>query len=78
MTETMRVKIRTTDQQWTAQHAERTEDEAAVVSIPTSAIERLTFAGRDMIRFDLRVVGKRLPRDWMNPHTMLPTSYVVA
>jgi hypothetical protein len=78
MTEMTRVKIRTTDQQWTAKHAERVEDEAAIVAIPTAAIERLTFAKRDMIRFDLRVVGKRLPRDWMNPHTMLPTSYVVA
>jgi hypothetical protein len=71
------IKVRTTDQQWIAKHAQRVEDEAAVINVADSAIERLTFAGCAMVRFDLRTVGKRIPRDWPNPWAMLPTTYVV-
>lgn len=72
----MQVKIRTSDKQWTAEHSERTDDGAAVVTIPGDKVERVTFAGREMVRFDLRIVGK-LPADWPNAWAMLPSTYVV-
>jgi len=74
----MRIKIRTTDTQWTADHAESVTDGIAIVSVPAKSVERLTFANREMIRFDLRVIGKRIPRDWGNAAAMLPASYVVS
>lgn len=78
------VRINTSDMNWIRRHA--SEDDAVVygtdiqghvyfqVEIQIPEIERVRFAGAEMIRFDL---GDDLPSDAMNRWTMVPASYLV-
>lgn len=72
----MRIAITTTDAEYAAMR--ETDDQGRViVTIPDAQVERLTFAGRDMIRFDLRLAGN-LPKGWANPFTMYPVSRIAS
>lgn len=72
---TTRIAITTTDTAYAATH-EVDSTGRVIVEINDSAIERLTFAGRDMIRFDLQSAGK-LPRDFGNRYAMYPSTRIV-
>lgn len=67
------VEILTSDTAWAVKHGTPGRNGRTAVQI--AAVERLTFAGADMIRFDLGTVAKRLPRDWGNRWTMIPASH---
>ena len=67
-----RIEIRTEDTAWAAEHSTPGRDGRVVVS--AEAVERVTFAGQDMVRFDL---GTALPSDWWNRYAMVPASWVV-
>lgn len=69
----VQVEIRTSDAQWAQQHGAPGRDERIVITV--DSVERLTFAGRDMVRFKL---GAKLPSDWPNRWGMVPASWVVA
>lgn len=71
-----RIEIRTTDTDWAARNATPGRNGRVVISVDT--VERLPFAGVDMVRFDMQTVAKRLPNDWFNRYTMVPASWVVA
>lgn len=75
-----RVKIRTNDRAWAARNNLDFQDEGmgdgygfATLTVPT--VEQVTFAGRDMVRFNL---GADLPRDYPNPWVLTPATNVVA
>ncbi|MEV7264689.1 hypothetical protein AB0N38_14165 [Micromonospora aurantiaca] len=69
----VQLEIRTSDAQWARQHGTPGRDERTVIKV--DKVEPLTFAGRDMVRFDL---GAKLPSDWPNRWGMVPASWVVA
>lgn len=71
----VQVEIRTSDQQWSQQHGTPGRDERVVVDV--EHVEPLTFAGRDMVRFDLAQVSATLPSDWLNRWAMVPASWLV-
>lgn len=79
----MIVKIHTSDAAWSAKHAIRVVVEngnsVAHVEIDDASVERLTFGPKrvEHIRFDLRQIAKRLPRDWYNANAMIPTMHIV-
>lgn len=71
------VKIRTSDKTWAERLGLAVEDESkgdgfALVTVHVPDVERLTFAGRAMVRFDL---GADLPRDYPNRWVLTPASY---
>lgn len=70
----MRIAITTADSTFAAAHETDSVGDV-VITVPDSAVEYLTFAGAEMVRFDMAVVGK-LPRDWANRYTMYPVSRV--
>jgi len=71
----MRIAINTTDTQYAAAH-ETDSAGRVIVTVDDSIVEHVTFAGRDMIRFDLQSVGK-LPRDFGNRYAMYPATRIV-
>lgn len=68
----VQVEIRTSDATWSQQHGTPGRDGRTVVSV--ASVEPTTFAGRDMVRFDL---GAKLPSDWPNRWAMVPASWIV-
>ena len=77
------VKINTSDIAWIKRHAiaepvaHGTDIKGVMyfgTTIEVAGVERVKFAGADMIRFDL---GKDAPRDH-NRHAMYPAHYLVA
>lgn len=75
---TISLLIRTSDTAWTAAYAKPgPEPSTAVVTVPASAAERITFAGADMISFDLGQAAERLPSDWGNQHAAVPLAHHV-
>lgn len=76
----MRVTINTKDEAFATQHGTGLDASGrTVITVPDASVERLSFAGADMVRFDMALVAAgRLPRDWGNRWTMLPQSRIVA
>jgi hypothetical protein len=74
----MRIRITTTDNAFAAEIGSGlAEDKSTVITIADDKVERLTFAGRDMIRFDMAAVASgRLPKDWGNRYTMYPATRI--
>ncbi len=78
----MIVKLHTSDMKWIEKNAiaYQVADNGNVTAHVEigSNVERVTFASRDMIRFDLRSVAKRLPSDWSNANAMIPAAHIVS
>jgi hypothetical protein len=70
------VRITTTDTDWITRNGFDTADNGDAL-IPVDTYETLTFAKVPMVRFDMKAVTKRMPRDWMNRWTMLPAAHIV-
>jgi hypothetical protein len=71
------IRITTKDARFAAEHGTGLDAVMDTV-IEVAEIERVTFAGREMIRFDMAsVAGGRLPRDWANRWTMYPATRIV-
>jgi hypothetical protein len=73
----MQIELRTSDTAWAAAHSTPGRDGRVIVTVPDAATTALTFAGREMIRFDMREIAPELPRDYPNPYTMQPASWIV-
>ena len=76
------VKVNTSDAEWISRHgtdpvAYGTDISGAMyfqVIVTVASVERVTFAGADMIRFDL---GPDAPRD-SSRYAMYPASYLLS
>lgn len=72
----IQVNIRTTDRNWADTHGTATHDEgdALLVTVNAANPEHLTFAGQQMVRFDL---GARIPRDYPTRWVLTPAAHIV-
>lgn len=77
MTNTLRVRITTTDTDWINRYGFPVDSNGDAI-VPVTDVERITFASVPMIRFDLQAAASTLPRDCMNRWAMLPATRVVA
>lgn len=73
----MNIMIRTTDAQWSARHGVGTRDGATVITVPAETVQSVTFAGRDMVRFDIRRAVGSIPSDYPNPWMQVPATFIV-
>lgn len=73
----MRIRILTTGTRWAATYGEPADGGETTVTVPDAAVEPVTFAGVAMLRFDMRQVSPRIPRDWPNPWAMVPAAHAV-
>lgn len=73
----MRIRILTTDARWSATNGYADDNGHTIITIDPAAVEAVTFGTVPMLRFDLRTVSARLPRDWGNAWAMVPASHAV-
>ena len=78
MTESQtRIRITTTDATFAMRYGNGLGDDGGtVIAVDSDSIERVRFAGHDMIRFDMLLVGA-MPKDWANRYTMYPATRLV-
>jgi hypothetical protein len=71
----------TKDAKWAAQHALTVDGPSAggyyTIRLPLDETKthRGTFAGVEMIRFDMVAMFGSMPRDWWNRHTAIPAAH---